>query len=190
MVHSEQAVDDGYHEAAHAVFSHRARVEIVELRVGGEGKIETQWPTDPLPEQALDIAAGCLAGLLSVGVMRGQGFKPMTFDEFLEVADFAESTSRLMGDVGIPIDPEDLRAIIPDQIGDDYEDALAMLAIAQPVCGDLEQCYRVVIDRLKQGFEDWWEEIDTVANALLQNGRLSGHETVEIIESVGQDDDG
>jgi hypothetical protein len=83
--YSQRAIEDCYHEAAHAIFWHRAEVEITELRVGGEGKIETQWSIDPPPERALEMATGCLAGPLSAGILRGHGFQPMTFAQFINV---------------------------------------------------------------------------------------------------------
>ena len=184
-MYSEQVVDDCYHEAAHAVFWHRAGIEILELRVDGEGKILSEWPTDPSPAQALDLAAGCLAGPLSVSVMRGQGLQPMAFDDFVRTADFAAATAELMGQAGIAVDPEHLRAIRPDDFGDDYEDTLSMLQIAQPECGELESCYEAAVERVRRGLDEWWAEIQAVAEALMEARLLSGTQAVRVMESAG-----
>lgn len=190
MTLSEQVVSDCYHEAAHAVFWHRAGVEITELYVRGEGKIWTEWPTTPSPEKALDLAAGCLAGPLSSYPLHGQEIRPMAFDDFLATADFAASAAELMEQAGFPVSAEDLRAVRPDEAGDDYEDALGMLEIGQAACGGLETCYEAVLEKVRLGLEQWWEEIRAVAEALMGAGRLSGPEAVRAIASAGRPVDG
>lgn len=184
MAHSEQVVEDCYHEAAHAVFFHDAGVEIRGLWVGGQGTIDHEWPNSPPSGRALALAAGCLAGPLSAQRLRGEEFLPMAFDEFVAAADAASSFSEEMAGFGFAVDPEALRAVWPEQVGDDYEDALAMLETAQPECGELEECYREALSEVRRGLEERWEEIEAVAVALMGDGRLDGPATVRVIEEA------
>lgn len=184
MPYSEQVVEDCYHEAAHAVFWHRAGVEITDLYVYGEGKARTEWPDSPAPNRALDIAAGCLAGSLSWYPLRGHEINPLPFDDLLSGADLA-SAAELMAPPGSSVDPELLRGILPEEHGDDYEDALVMLEKSQPDCGGLEECYSEAIERVRRGFDERWEEIRAVAVALMVHGRVRGGEAVRIMDSAG-----
>lgn len=107
----------------------------------------------------------------------------MAFDDFVSVADFADATVEMMRQAGFAASADDLRAIRPPEVRDDYEDALTMLETARPACGDLEECYRVTIGRVRLGLGEWWEEIEALAKALMEKKRLSGTEAVAVIES-------
>ncbi len=184
MPYPGQVVSDCYHEAAHAVFYHRAGIVISELYVYGEGKIRVEWPTEaPPPEQAMGLAAGCLAGPLSSYRLHGQDIHPPSFEEFLQIADFADATAKMMEEMGFATNAEDLRAIKPPESGDDYEDALQMLKVAQASCGGLEACYEATVEGVRHGLESWWPEIRAVAEELMKSERLDGSEAVRLMES-------
>ena len=181
MSYSAQVVADCYHEAAHAVFFHRAGVEIAGLWVHGQGTIEHRWPDSPPPEQALALAAGCLAGPLASYPLDGEEVLPMAFDDFVATADAASAIADGMAGLGLNVAAEDLRAVWPENFGDDYGDALAMLEFAVPACGGLEACYDAAIEKVRRGFAQRWGEVEAVARALLGAGRLTGAEAVDII---------
>lgn len=186
MPYHAQVVSDCYHEAAHAVFFHRAGIKISKLYVYGEGKIGVEWPTGtPPPEQALELAAGCLAGPLSSYKLHGQDIQISPFEDFLQATDSANAMARMMEEMGFATNVDDLRAVIPPEDGDDYEGALEMLKIAEGSCGGLEACYEATVEKVRQGLESWWPEIRAVAEQLMKSKRLGGSETVRLIESSG-----
>ncbi|WP_119068727.1 hypothetical protein [Rubrobacter indicoceani] len=178
LAYSSQVVNDSYHEAARAVFFHRAGIEIVELYVYGEGKIHTEWPNEPTPQQALDLAAGCLAGPLSQYVLHKQEVPPIPFKNFVQSADSAQETAEIMESMGFPVDADALREVRPNEVGDDYEDALAMLQIAKSSCGGLEACYEATLEKVRTDLGSWWSEIHAVAEELMKKQRLDGSEAI------------
>lgn len=187
MAYPDQIVDDSYHEAAHAVFFHRAGLEISELYVYGEGKIKVEWPTEaPPPEQAMELAAGCLAGPLSVYKLHGQEIPTLPYEDLAREADSAEATASMMGDLGFAVNADDLRAIRPPECGDDYEDAFEMLKVAEVAYEGPEVCYAATVERVRQGLESRWSEIRAVAEELMKSERMSGSKVVRLIESLGR----
>lgn len=186
MEYPAQVVNDCYHEAAHAVFFHRAGIEITQLYVYGEGKIGVKWPTEaPPPEQAMELAAGCLAGPLSSHRLYGRDIQPPSFEDFLQTADSADAMATMMEEMGFATSADDLRAIRPPEVGDDYEDALQMLKVAEASYGGLEACYEATVEKVRQGLESWWPEIRAVAEEVMKSKRLDGSEAARLIESPG-----
>ena len=183
MAYLTQVVNDAYHEAAHAVFYHHAGLTLTELYVYGEGKVRVEWPTAPSPEQALQIAAGCLAGPLSWYALHGQEINPLPFEDFVEEADFAGAAARAMEEMGFDVNPDELRAIRPPEVGDDLEDALAMLEIAGQARGGVESCYEEALRGVYEGLEAWWPKIGAVAKALMESRRLDGADVASILQA-------
>jgi hypothetical protein len=72
---------------------------------------------------------------------------------------------------------------------DDHLDLLEHLEAmaADPLAGDIEKCYRDVVEDSYRLVAEHWAEVETLASALENSGTLSGEAAVEIIEMTARE---
>lgn len=186
----EEYVKDCYHEAAHAVFYRRAGLTVHGVSVppgstGGQGLTRVEVVgANPPSVQALDVAAGDLAGWYAEYKRLGQEALWISFPDFVSESEFVASTSfgSTLSDI--------LKTVPSDDIPDDFLRAFAMLDLAAGSPGDpraLESSYKEVCRKVKRGLQDWWPEVDAVATRLIVAGQLDDGEIAEAIEGLGSE---
>ncbi len=184
---SEGYVQDCYHEAAHAVFYRRAGVTVHGVSVppgstGGQGLTSVE-EVDPNPPsgQALDVAAGDLAGWYAEYRRVGREVRWIPFPDFVAESEFAAFTSFAS------TLPNVLEAVPPDDIPDDFLRAFAMLHLAAGSPGDpraLESPYEELRRKVERGLQDWWPEVEAGATRLIEAGQLDAEEVAGAIEGA------
>lgn len=163
-----------YHEAGHAVFQYRAGLKINYVCVPmGEGDVAAEWPCKPTPEQAMKLAASCVAAWFAEAKYLGVERQHMSFDDFYADADGERQFNEMLG--------------TPPGRASDAAETLNMLEVAadhsQAV---LPELYKEMCNEIDAGISEWWPEIKAVAEAVFEadNGYLDGEDTVQAIESV------
>lgn len=183
---SEGYVQDCYHEAAHAVFYRRAGVTVHGVSVppgstGGQGLTNVdEVGQSPSPQQALDVAAGDLAGWYAEYRRVGKGVRCEAFDGFVAKAeDGAWGFGMTLADV--------LKTVPPHHTPDDFLHALMMLDLAAGSAGNpraLEGLYEEVCREVERGLQDRWPEVEAVAARLVEAGQLDAEEIAEALEGA------
>ncbi len=188
---SEEYVQDCYHEAAHAVFYCKAGVTVHGVCVppgstGGQGltSVEEMGPNPP-PGQALDGAAGDLAGWYAEYKRLGREVLWIPFPDFLAESEYiaANFFASTLADV--------LKTVPPDDVPEDFLRTLARLHVAAGSPDDpraLEELYEEVQRKVERGLRDWWPEVEAVATRLIEAGQLNAEEIAEALEEAGGKD--
>jgi hypothetical protein len=160
-----QLISRCHHEAAHAVFAYHAGLEIFSIVAEEEsGSCEINLPKNREYSSPEELACFCLAGAYAAILATTLFYHPYPEDLSLEwLREEAEKT------------PE----------GDAYWALVYMEWMTS--CGepsdDINEVYASVLETLAESVDFWRLEIEAVAFALMQRGRLDGQEVVEIIRA-------
>jgi len=163
-----------YHEAGHAVFYYHANLKINFVHVPGEGNVCAEWPNHPHPEQAIDLAASCVAAWYTEARGRGETFPHMSFEDFMAYAE-AERADMQFAPLGLV---------------SDSAEALDMLELAASRYANpqdkMSECYKAMCDTVDRNLEFWWPEIEALAKRVFvaDDGYLEGNEVAGIIEAA------
>lgn len=202
----EMWADTCYHEAAHAVFAYHAGLTIRRVYVTEEldGECVSAHPVEPLPWQGIPLAAGCLAGEYAVCHRHGKDIKHKPFDEQVEYAMWAEKEAEEFDDKEA-LDCDDVRALrVLQRVAESPQTKAAMRQLEQqieqqrnaelparappspsiPPWEDVEKSYKLACEEAARNIELWWNEIQAVAEKLVEVGSLDGDECVKLLEAV------
>lgn len=164
-----------YHEAGHAVFYHHAGINVDFLQVEAEGWASTQWPTQPDPAKAVLLAAGSVASWYAEDRRGGVSRPHMSFDDFMSYAQFEDEEHKQLLAWGAPVDrpPDSVLALEMLRLAADWPD--------NP-WGELEDCYGEMCDTVDRGMEEWWAEIEIVAERVCEYRYISGKGFARLLE--------
>jgi hypothetical protein len=163
-----------HHEAAHAVFAYHSGEPIAHVMVGedSESLSRFRYMRGDLASTAR-LVAGLLAGKYAEELATtGQPREHVPFERF---------DALIREYLRHPEKP-------PEGVEDD--DILAHLYLTLSMRADREKAYNRACEFTAEHVERWWNEIDAVANGLLERGHLDGGEVARIIEATREDEDG
>jgi hypothetical protein len=201
----EIRADFCYHEAAHAVFAVHAGLQIRRVYVTDEldGECVSAHPVEPYLWQGIELAAEALAGEYAVCYRHGKEIRHKPFDELIEDASWAEEEAAFGDEEAINSD--DVRALrVLQRVAESPQTKAMMQQLEQqderlrnaelppgapprpdnPPWDDVEKSYEIACEEAARNVQLWWDEIQAVAEKLMEAGYLDGVECLELVEAV------